>query len=676
MSKTNFNSSFKNFLMMIFIGLSCHSFAGEEKEDDPFTAFFNPKKIDYPDPDPLINNVFSRKKLSLNGKWNIVLDPKSVTTTGGVQNNRKSKTGFELIEYSFDDKNQLNVPGDWNTQQEKLFFYDKAIWYQKSVEYFSNENEKQFLYFGAVNFTADVYVNGTLIGRHKGGYSPFNFEITKNLNDGINNIAVRVDGRLGKSTIPTELIDWHAYAGLVRDVSIISLPEMFIQQYQISLVDHNTGEVEAWVQLNSESASKEIKITIPKANSEVISRTDKYGRASFKFKLHNLNLWSPETPSLYNVKISTINDSIEDKIGFRTIKSKGSDILLNGNSIFLKGISMHEESILKAGIAFDKNDAVAMLGIVKNLGANYIRLAHYTHNEHTIRKADELGLLVWSEIPIYWGIDWKNPNTKAIASEQLSGVIKRDRNRASVIIWSMANETPNIPDRLKFIKDQIKITRSLDHTRLIAAALFGNPREFADVVIPRVIKSAIDDPKLNKEKRNKLSAYIEKNKALFEKNTSTILLDDPLGEFIDIIGYNEYFGWYYSAFLSPMLPLDEKEIREYMFLSMPHFRFKNIFDKPIVISEFGAGSKQDFHSTEIKLWSEEYQEKVYKYQLLMLSKSDQIKGISPWILKDFRSPMRNLNVIQAGFNRKGIIDEEGHKKKAYFVLKDFYLKLN
>ena len=150
-----------------------------------------------------------------------------------------------------------------------------------------------------------------------------------------------------------------------------------------------------------------------------------------------------------------------------------------------------------------------------------------------------------------------------------------------------------------------------------------------------------------------------------------IEVNDPLGELVDLISYNEYFGWYYSLVFADQLKVKESTLRKLMFDLIPAIEITSAFDKPIHISEFGAGAKFGLHN-EGKIWSEEYQELVYKAQLKMILKNSQIQGVTPWILKDFRAMLRPLAGIQDFYNRKGLMDEEGNKKLAFNVLKEFY----
>ena len=245
-----------------------------------------------------------------------------------------------------------------------------------------------------------------------------------------------------------------------------------------------------------------------------------------------------------------------------------------------------------------------------------MRLAHYPHNEHMVRLADKMGILVWEENPVYWTIDWTNPETLKNAKNQLTEVINRDKNRASVIIWSMANETPQSTERLSFLTQLANQARKLDPTRMISAAL-------------------------------EQSAY--------QGDQHIRTIDDPFAEVVDILSFNQYVGWYDG------LPEKCKTIT-----------WKIEQNKPVLISEFGAGAKFGLHGDKNERWTEEYQAYLYEETLKMLDKVDQFRGTSPWILVDFRSPRRPLPKIQDGYNRKGLISENGEKKKAFYILQNYY----
>jgi beta-glucuronidase len=370
------------------------------------------------------------------------------------------------------------------------------------------------------------------------------------------------------------------------------------------------------VQLNGNKDNQKITVRIPEARVSKSFNTDANGFAQIGFDA-DLTLWSPDNPKLYDVVVESETDSVKDVIGFRSVEVKGTEILLNGKPIFLRGVCIHEEAPFRGGRAFSQEDARTLLGWAKELGCNFVRLAHYPHNEQMVREADRLGIMVWSEIPVYWTILWENPATLENAKTQLSEMIARDKNRAAVLIWSMANETPINSARVTFLRALVKQARSLDSTRLISAAMERH--------------------------------YIDDN---------TLMIDDPLGEDLDVLGCNEYVGWYDG--------LPEKADR---------IEWKTKYQKPLIMSEFGGDAPFGRHGDVLARWTEEYQENLYEHQLKMLKRISFLRGTTPWILMDFRSPRRPLTGIQDFYNRKGLISARGERKKAFYVMQKFYREL-
>lgn len=573
---------------------------------------------------PGITNPYLRNYQSLNGKWNIIIDPyengfynyRYEENSNGFFKNQKQKSKSELVEYDFNKSPTLNVPGDWNTQREDLYFYEGTLWYKKSFDSDIKADKRYFLYFGAANYEAYVYLNGEKLGKHVGGFTPFSFEVSGILKEKENFLIVKVDNKRKRDGVPTLNTDWWNYGGLTRDVLLVEVPKIYIKDHFIQLKKNTTNEIEGWLNLSDKLSNQKINIDIPGAGFNLNTFTDEFGHAAFKLTLP-VKLWSPENPVLYDVKISSAQDTVKDKIGFRSIEVKGSDIYLNEKKIFLKGISIHEEAPFGKGRANTIEHADTLLTWAKDLGCNFVRLAHYPHNEFMIREADRLGLLVWSEIPVYWTILWDNNETLINAESQLTDMITRDKNRAAVIIWSVANETPRGEARMKFLKTLIDKTKKLDTTRLVSAAT---------------------------------EVSREKNK---------IIMDDPLSEYLDVIGVNEYVGWYGGK------PEDAANVV-----------WESKFNKPLIISEFGGGAKFGFHADKETRWSEEYQENIYINQVEMMKKINFLSGASPWILTDFRSPRRQLPEIQDWYNRKGLISEKGERKKAFYILRKFYNSLN
>ncbi len=663
--------------------------AYERKDEarDPESASivdaFQHKAAPLAEPHSLITNVSGRSKVSLNGKWNIIVDEYGAGSRpflGGPYYRLAPPVGdFELREYSLDSRRQLDVPGDWNTQDDRLFRYRGNVWYARNVDLSKKEGERYFLHFDGSNYDTSVWVNGKPLGQHVGGYTAFNFDATEHMQDGDNFVAVRVNAKLDDTTIPTQTTsDFFKYGGITRDVSLVTTPATFVRNYSLPLKDRANGIVSGWVQLDGPGAANAtVSVKIPEAGVNATAQTNQAGLAQISFNA-NLDLWSPDNPKLYNVEIGSGSSVVSDSIGFRTIETDELDIVLNGEKVFLRGISMHDESYLKGGVAFDEADARAQLGLIKEMNGNFVRLAHYPHNEYAVRMADELGLMVWSEIPIVSIIDWDNPVSLNVAKNQIRDNIRRDRNRASVVMWSIGNETmPQSNERLEFLRALAETVREEDgDNRLIAAALVGDiTKEFFEVA-KRLAADMVLSEQVDESVKPILTGMLSKmgvtDPASVQNHEVEVMLEDKLGDIVDIIGYNEYFGWYYSSFLGSQFPVDEGTVRDFMFPLMKDIRFRNAFGKPIIISEFGGGAKYGKRSDRGVIWSEEYQAKIYEYQVDMLARSEYVQGMSPWILKDFRSSLRNLNGIQDIYNRKGLVSEKGEKKLAYKVLQDHY----
>jgi beta-glucuronidase len=583
----------------------------------------------------LITNIEGRKRVSLNGEWQYIVDPYETgfynyRWNERAENDREAYWNSDIPdnktdrkEHGYSDKYTLRVPQDWNSQGDKFLYYEGTVWYKKSFDAsLPLKGERVFIHFGAVNYEAHVYLNGRKLGMHKGGFTPFNFEVPRDvLKEKDNFLIVKVDNKRSKDEIPTLNTDWWNYGGITRDVNLVTVPATFLIDYFVHL-EKKKGKssqrtISGWVRLDG-SASEDITIEIPELRiKSKVARTANADTMRFSFMVKGLQLWSPKSPKRYDVTISTPQDKIVDKIGFRTIETKGKQILLNDAAIFLRAICIHEEIPQQMRRANGRKDALALLTQAKELNANMVRLAHYPHNESMLKVADSLGILVWSEIPVYWTINFSSAEVLNKAKGQLHEMIKRDRNRASIIIWSVGNETPVHEARTKFMSTLVTTARLFDASRLISAAL-----EVHNV-----------------------------------NGVQTI--DDPLGAFTDLVAVNEYLGWYGG------LPS-----------SCRTAKWAVKYDKPLFFSETGAEALSGFRADSLTRWSEDYQAWYYREQIDMMKRMpDNYVGISPWILNDFRSPRRNNPLYQEGWNNKGLFDQQGKKKKAFFVLKAYYDEL-
>jgi len=564
-----------------------------------------------------------RECRSLNGKWNYIVDPMDTGIYKYHMTLQKPHKRFfadrhfyedktKLVEYDFDKAPLLSVPGDWNTQSERLYLYEGTIWYRTVVDFQIIPGRRWFLHFGAVNYQCMVGLNNTILGTHKGGFTPFEFEVTDILQEGPNSLVVWVNNTRGVSEVPTLNYDWWNYGGIIRDVTLVSVPELFIKDWRMRF-DGRELSLDVFL----DGGTGQVSVEIPELGLHRKACAGRDSVAHFRAKV-SPELWSPDNPRLYDIVLSAGSDRITDRVGFRTVRVEGEKILLNGEPAFLRGVALHDESIgVNPGRCRSLEDVRALLEAAKDLGCNFLRLAHYPHSECMVRLAEEMGFMLWEEIPCYWNIDWSSEETYANAENQLLEMIRRDRNRAAVIIWSVANETPRKPERLDFLGRLIARTRSEDPTRLVSAAL----------------EKKLTDPR-------------------------HAVVEDELIGLTDLLSFNQYEGWYDGT------PADCDSLE----WSIPS-------GKPVVISEFGGGALYGNHGSDKELFTEEYLALLYRHNLEMLSKLPGLSGLCPWCLKDFRSPKRPLTGIQDDFNRKGLIDEQGRRKRAFYVVRDYYSAL-
>lgn len=574
--------------------------------------------IQYGSAQELLVNVYGRQYTLLNGKWNAIIDPYQQGRKTAIYRNRALKDKADFKEYAFEGGLRLNVPSDWNSQIPELKYYEGTMWYARKFEINKKSDENLFLYFGAVNYRCRVYLNGTLIGSHEGGFTPFQFNVTNVVKEGGSFLAVEVDNTRTADAIPALSFDWWNYGGITRDVMLVHTPKNYIRDYFIQLDKYDSDRVHAEVQLSAQNAGQLVKIEIPELKIANKVFTDGTGLAKATFRVRNLERWSPQAPKLYQVIVSSEVDEVKENIGFRNLYVKNTQIYLNDSPVFMKSIGLHEEISQRQGRAYSEQDAIALLSEAKGLGVNMIRLAHYPQNEYIVRLAEQMGLMLWEEIPVWQGIDFKDSSTRLKAQRMYTEMLLRDRNRCALTFWGVANETAPSESRNAFLKSLVELCHKMDTTRLITAAF--------------------DLPKLNSE-------------------TNAFEMEDDFIENLDVVSINKYMGWYHRWPMSPS-----------------EIRWNVALDKPLIFSEFGGEALygQSGDSTVTSSWSEEYQEKLYKDNLEMFKYIPNLAGISPWILFDFRSPYRFHPTNQEGWNRKGLISDQGYRKKAWYVMKEYY----
>jgi beta-glucuronidase len=565
----------------------------------------------------LVNSA-GRQAESLSGRWNFGVDWYDTCRRAkwfqeaGVDEAGRPKP----LDWDWEAWERMTVPSCWNMERRELHYFEGSGVYTRTFRYLpESEGERAFLRFEGAAYRATVFLNGSLLGTHDGASTPFCAEITQAARSE-NRIVVVVEARRRADRVPMDNTDWFNYGGIYRDVLLLRTPRAFIKDWFLRLVpDGEFGTIELDVEVETGEGEARLRIAelgIDRAFPVV------GGRGKLRLSA-SPELWSPENPKLYAVELSfagaaknasEASDRIQDRVGFREIRVEGRDILLNGKPVFLKGVCVHEDHF-KTGKTTDEATIRATIAHLKEMNGRFLRLAHYPHDGRFARIADEEGVLLWEEVPVYWAIAFDNPATYADAENQLSELVLRDRNRASVAIWSVGNENADSDARLSFMSRLAGVARDLDGTRPVSAACLINHEKLA--------------------------------------------IEDRLADSLDIIGINEYYGWYDPDFSK-----------------LPRILANSKPGKPVIITEFGGDARLGERGSVDDLWTEDKQKRLYEKQVEVIAACPYIKGTTPWILYDFRCP-RRLNRYQELFNRKGLIDAERKAKKpAFKVMADFY----
>jgi len=582
--------------------------------DSQYEAAFLGNKLDHSG----LVTVDGRKTESLNGRWNFGVDwYDTCRRAKWFAETTHDPAGRPLpLDWDWEAWERMTVPSCWNLEREELHYFEGSGVYTRKFRYVPEiEGERAFLRFEGAAYRATVFLNGKLLGTHDGASTPFCAEIT-GIAKADNRIIVAIEAKRRADRVPMDNTDWFNYGGLYRDVILLRTPPAYVKDWFVRLVPDGTySNIAVDVTLGggtpaNAAPSGEARFRIPELGLDAaVPVVDGKGTAIIRAKPE---LWSPAKPRLYGVELSApfCGDAVSDRIGFREIAVKGRDILLNGKPVFLKGICVHEDHFEK-GKTTDEKIIRSTIAHLKELHGNYLRLAHYPHDGRFAKIADEEGVMLWAEVPVYWAIAFENPATYADAENQLSELVLRDRNRASVIIWSVGNENADSDSRLSFMSRLAARARALDGTRPISAACLINHEKLA--------------------------------------------IEDRLVDSLDIIGVNEYYGWYDPDFGK-----------------LPRILENSNPSKPVVLCEFGGGARVGQRGSADELFTEDMQRHIYERQVAVIGACGYIKGTTPWILYDFRCP-RRLNRFQENFNRKGLLDcDRVTKKLAFKVMADFY----
>ena len=552
----------------------------------------------------------------------------------------------------------INLPHTWNkfdaTDNNPGYRRD-AGWYLKKLIIPDNGKKQVYrLYFEGVNISCEVYINGKKAGGHIGGYVGFYIDITDFVQlDHENMIMVRVDNSINTDIIPSQKSDFFIFGGITRDVWLEILPPAFIDHVTISTpqVSDESAQSNAAILFNNTSKTDKFKVAVEIFDPEgknISSITEDIvmpsGSSSNRFTLpvvDNPHLWSVSDPALYTVKVTLRSqqyyDSVTERIGFRWFEfAEHGPFYLNGERLILRGTHRHEEH---AGLGNAMPDSLHRrdMQMIKEMGANFVRLAHYPQDPEVYRACDELGILVWDELP--WcrggmgGETWKI-NTRRLFKEQ----VEQNFNHPSIILWSLGNELYWLPDfsggdnmdsLRTFLTELNTLAHELDPGRKTAIRKFYEGADIVDVFSPSIWAGWYSGVYKTYEKAIKSAA--KKYPRFF---------------------HAEYGGSSHVGRHTENPITGEGFVKEDEWAEQP-----NMINIPRVSS---AGD-----------WSENYIVDLFDWHLHITEQADWFTGNAQWAFKDFGTPLRPENAIPY-MNQKGLVDRAGRPKDAYYVFKSYW----
>ncbi|SHG14832.1 beta-galactosidase [Salegentibacter echinorum] len=607
--------TFKIFTLLLFLGAYNISLAGNAKNmtDD------------------------LRSKSNLNENWSYLEN--NSTKLQEVQ----QATSWESI----------SLPHTWNDEDvmdSEPGYRRDASWYKKSLELSEISKDKVYqLYFEGANITTDVYVNGEKAGEHVGGYLGFKIDITNFIKKGENEILVRVDNGFNPEVIPSQKNDFFIYGGITRDVWLLEIPNTHLKNLKVKTpqVSAEKASLEVDVDLKNTAKTK-LSVTAqlidPEGKTVAEKTTDLNGEdGSLVFnEIKKPQLWDTKNPNLYKVIVSLKRDGktidrLEERMGFRWFEfKKNGPFYLNGERLLIRGTHRHEEHA-GVGAAVSNEQHRKDMEAIKKMGANFVRLGHYSQDPEIYKACDELGLLVWDELP--WsrgglGNEKWEENTK----ELLEGMINQNFNHPSIIIWSLGNEIYWLPD----FEDG-------DNTKKINSFL----QELNGLA-----------HKLDPSRKTAIRKYYEGS------------------HIVDVFSPSIWSGWYSGSYKSYGKAVDKykKEYNHFLHAEyggsshLGRHTENPITGEGIVKSD---GWEEEIVQTEVKNiaqigdWSENYIVDLFDWHLRISETDPTFVGNAQWAFKDFGTPLRPENAIPY-MNQKGLVDRDGKPKDAYYVFKSYW----
>jgi beta-galactosidase/beta-glucuronidase len=535
---------------------------------------------------------------------------------------------------------RIQVPGSFDQALRNDVLYQGKAWYRTWFEVAPATAARVLLRFDGVAIRSKVWVNGALAGEHLFPYTGFTLDVTALVRTGANRLVLLADNQLLKDAIPdTNCTGWWNYGGINRGVWLETVPEVYATDLAATTKRNAAGGWDLEIGATLRNAGAAARGATPTALMAVLS--DARGRTvwtkdwmemsapgvattSAGGVVRDVDAWSPQRPALYRLTLTVGTEGSHFEttapVGFRQIEVKGTKILLNGEPVFFKGVNYHE-MYPGAGMTLTREQVRRDLLDMKALGANFVRLAHYQHDRQVYELADELGLMVWSEIPA-WQTHAETLGSDAVweayGAPQLKETIAQRRMHPSVVVWSVGNEFPSDREPVaKYVARATALVRELDPTRLVT---FASDRREKDISFDSV----------------------------------------------DFIAINEYFGWYYGAIGDFAGVLDK------MHQQWP--------GKPIIVSEFGSESILGWQNAAPKDsamdYSEDYHIKLVGTHLGYIfdpARSGYMSGALLWVYADFPNPSAFQRSpahppVAAYLNLKGLVTEDRRHKRVWAVV--------
>lgn len=580
----------------------------------------------------------TRQVIDLNGIWNFKLDK-------GVGFDEKWQ------ESTLQDTIRMAVPSSYNDLVEDSSFRDHIGWVWYEREFIISKNmldERLVLRFGSATHHAKVYINGKLLVEHKGGFTPFEGELNEFVTVGKNRVTVAVDNILDESTLPVGILqeiklpdgstkiknpvnfDFFNYAGIHRPVKIYTTPKTYIKDVTvITDFENNLGKVDYEVEVSGQAS---VAISVIDENNNIVAKDM---GAKGKVEIENVKLWEPMNAYLYNLKIDLIDenneiiDTYEQPFGVRTVKVEDGKFLINNKPFYFKGFGKHEDSHIH-GRGFDEALNVKDFNLMKWIGANSFRTAHYPYSEEIMRLADREGIVVIDETPavgvhlnfmatMMAGAEkrdtWKEIQTFDHHQDIIRELVARDKNHPCVVMWSVANEpASDEKGAYEYFKPLVELTRELD------------PQKRPVTVV-------------------------------------TYLMSTPdrcqIAELLDVLCLNRYYGWYSQGG-------DLEEAKMYLNAELEGWN-KRCPNKPIMFTEYGADTVCGMRDTTSVMFTEEYQVEYLEANHEVVDKFPNFIGEQVWNFADFAT---SQGIIRVQGNKKGVFTRERKPKMAAHYLRN------